>query len=38
MNHDSYTDAYIRDILTRNHTIAMVGASANTSRPSYFAM
>jgi uncharacterized protein len=38
MNHDSYSDAYIRDILTRNHTIAMVGASANTSRPSYFAM
>ena len=38
MNHDSYSDAYIRDILTRNHTIAMVGASATTSRPSYFAM
>ena len=38
MNHDSYSDAYIRDILTRNGTIAMVGASANTSRPSYFAM
>ena len=38
MNHDSYSDAYIRDILTRNQTIAMVGASANTSRPSYFAM
>ena len=38
MNHDSYSDAYIRDILTRNRTIAMVGASANTSRPSYFAM
>jgi predicted CoA-binding protein len=38
MNHDSYPDAYIRDILTRNRTIAMVGASPNTSRPSYFAM
>jgi predicted CoA-binding protein len=38
MNHDSYSDAYIRDILTRNRTIAMVGASATTSRPSYFAM
>ncbi|MGE3530140.1 MAG: CoA-binding protein, partial [Methyloceanibacter sp.] len=38
MNHDSYSDAYIRSILTRNRTIAMVGASANTSRPSYFAM
>ncbi len=38
MNHDSYSDAYIRDILARSHTIAMVGASPNTSRPSYFAM
>lgn len=38
MNHDSYSDAYIRDILTRNRTIAMVGASPTTSRPSYFAM
>jgi predicted CoA-binding protein len=38
MDHDSYSDAYIRDILTRNRTIAMVGASPNTSRPSYFAM
>jgi len=38
MNHDSYTDAYIRDILVRHPTIAMVGASPNPSRPSYFAM
>jgi predicted CoA-binding protein len=38
MNHDAYRDAYIRDILAHNRTIAMVGASANTSRPSYFAM
>jgi predicted CoA-binding protein len=38
MNHDSYSDAYIRGILTRYRTIAMVGASPNTSRPSYFAM
>jgi predicted CoA-binding protein len=38
MNHDVYSDAYIRDILVTNRTIAMVGASANTSRPSYFAM
>jgi len=38
MNHDAYSDAYIRDILVNNRTIAMVGASANTSRPSYFAM
>ena len=38
MNHDSYTDAYIRDILVAHRSIAMVGASPNTSRPSYFAM
>jgi predicted CoA-binding protein len=38
MNHDSYSDAYIRDILVGNRTIAMVGASPNPSRPSYFAM
>ena len=38
MNHDAYSDAYIRDILAQSRTIAMVGASPNTSRPSYFAM
>ena len=38
MNHDAYSDAYIRDILANNRIIAMVGASPNTSRPSYFAM
>ena len=38
MNHDNYADSYILDILTRYKTIAMVGASMNTSRPSYFAM
>jgi predicted CoA-binding protein len=38
MNHDAYSDAYIRDILANNRTIAMVGASPNASRPSYFAM
>jgi uncharacterized protein len=37
MNHDSYDDSYIRGILTTVKTIAMVGVSANTSRPSYFA-
>ena len=37
MNHDSYSDAYIRGILNTVKTIAMVGVSANTSRPSYFA-
>jgi predicted CoA-binding protein len=38
MNHDAYSDAYIRGILSRYRTIAMVGASPNSSRPSYFAM
>jgi predicted CoA-binding protein len=37
MNHDSYDDAYIRGILNAVKTIAMVGVSANVSRPSYFA-
>jgi len=38
MTHDSYSDAYIRDILVRHRVIAMVGASPNATRPSYFAM
>ena len=37
MNHDRYDDAYIRGILNTVKTIAVVGVSANTSRPSYFA-
>ena len=37
MNHNSYDDSYIRGILNTVKTIAMVGVSANTSRPSYFA-
>jgi predicted CoA-binding protein len=37
MNHDSYDDGYIRGILNTVKTIAMVGVSANVSRPSYFA-
>lgn len=37
MDHDSYDDAYIRGILNTTKTIAMVGVSANVSRPSYFA-
>jgi uncharacterized protein len=37
MNHDSYEDPYIRGILNTTKTIAMVGVSANVSRPSYFA-
>ncbi|HUS97896.1 MAG TPA: CoA-binding protein [Hyphomicrobiaceae bacterium] len=38
MNHDRYDDDYIAGILNDCRTIAMVGASANNSRPSYFAM
>lgn len=38
MNHDSYSDDYVADILSSVRTFAFVGASANTSRPSYFAM
>jgi uncharacterized protein len=37
MNHDSYSDNYIRGILNTVKTIAVVGASKNEIRPSYFA-
>ena len=37
MDHDSYSDAYIRGILNSVKSIAMVGASAKENRPSYFA-
>jgi hypothetical protein len=36
MNHETYPDTYIRSILTSVRTIAVVGASANDNRPSYF--
>jgi len=36
--HDAYDDDHIRDILREVKTIAMVGASDNWNRPSYFAM
>ena len=38
MNHDRYDDSYIREILDTTRTIAMVGASANVARPSYFVL
>jgi predicted CoA-binding protein len=38
MNHDSYSDTYIRGILDNVRSFAMVGASANTVRPSYFVL
>jgi uncharacterized protein len=37
-NHDSYSPDYIRSILRDVKTIALVGASANTVRPSYFVL
>jgi uncharacterized protein len=36
MDHDRYDDGYIRGILNAVKTIAVVGVSANTVRPSYF--
>jgi uncharacterized protein len=38
VDHDAYADDYILGILRRVRTIAMVGASPNWNRPSYFAM
>ncbi len=37
-DHENYPDPLIRRILEETKTIAMVGASANWKRPSYFAM
>ncbi len=38
MDHERYDDTYIRTILRETKIIAMVGASSNWNRPSYFAM
>lgn len=38
MNHDSYSDAYIRSILKTTKTVALVGASANPARTSYIVL
>ena len=38
MNHDSYSEAYIRTILQEVRRVALVGASANPVRPSYFVL
>ncbi|MBV9833863.1 MAG: CoA-binding protein [Alphaproteobacteria bacterium] len=38
VDHDHYPDSYMRQVLRDVKSIAMVGASANWNRPSYFAM
>ena len=38
MNHDAYDDSYIAGILAEVKTVAVVGASANEVRPSFFVM
>jgi predicted CoA-binding protein len=38
MNHDSYSNDYISGILNGIRTVAMVGASANDVRPSFFVL
>jgi predicted CoA-binding protein len=38
MNHDTYADAYLKRVLNETKTVAMVGASPNWNRPSYFVM
>ncbi|MEM9221615.1 MAG: CoA-binding protein [Pseudomonadota bacterium] len=38
MNHDRYDDTLISDVLNGVRTVAIVGASANEVRPSYFVL
>lgn len=38
VDHDAYSDGYLRDILNSVRTVAMVGASTNWNRPSFFVM
>jgi predicted CoA-binding protein len=38
MDHETYSDAYLRDILTSVRTIAVVGASPRHERPSHRVM
>jgi len=38
MSHDAYTDEFLKGTLARVRTIAVVGASANWNRPSFFVM
>jgi predicted CoA-binding protein len=38
MSHDSYSDSQVAGILRKVRRIALVGASANSNRPSFFVM
>ncbi len=38
MDHDRYSNAFLRDILQRTHTVALVGVSARDDRPSHWVM
>jgi len=38
MDHERYSDSYIRGILNNHKTFTVVGASANNIRPSYFVL
>ena len=38
VDHDRYSDDFLRGVLNRVRVIAMVGASPHWNRPSYFAM
>jgi uncharacterized protein len=38
MNHEVYSDSLLRTVLTQTKSIALVGASANETRPSYGVM
>ena len=37
-NHNHYDDMTLRDIFSKTKIIAMIGASGDWKRPSYFAM
>ena len=38
MNHDTYSDDYVRGVLAGAHTVAVVGASPNSARPVFGVM
>lgn len=38
MNHDHYSDDHLRHVLDSAHTIAVVGATADPAKPSFYVM